>query len=45
MSEDGVISADTRRALRAIRAATDADPRLGSTLAAYGWIPDGVTEQ
>ena len=44
MSEDGVISADTRRALRAIRAATDVDPRLGSTLAAYGWIPDEVTE-
>ena len=44
MSEDGVISADTRRALRAIRAATDADPRLGSTLAAYGWIPDEVTQ-
>ena len=44
MSEDGVISADTRRALRAIRAATDADPRLGSTLAAYGWIPDELTQ-
>ena len=44
MSEDGVISADTRRALRAIRAATDADPRLGSTLAAYGCIPDEVTQ-
>ncbi len=37
------ITADERRALRAVRAAADADGNLGSTLASYSWIEAAVT--
>lgn len=44
MSVAGAVSADDRRAFRAIRAAADVDDGLGSTLASYSWIPDGASD-
>ena len=43
MATNRDITPDDRRALRAIRAAADADAELGAALAAYGWLPDGAT--
>ena len=44
MATDGVISADDRRALRAIRATASADESLGATFAGYEWLADGLTQ-
>ena len=44
MTQGGNITAGDRRATRAIRAATDVDKSLAATLAAYGWIANGVTD-
>ena len=44
MATDGVITADDRRALRAIRAAASTDENLGSTLVGYEWLTDGLNQ-
>ncbi len=43
MATNGDITPDDRRALRAVRAAADADAEFGAELAAYGWLLDGAT--
>ena len=45
MREAGVINADERRAVRAVRAATDVDADFGSTLASYPWIADSIAPE
>ncbi len=44
MATDSVISAEDRRALRAIRAAASTDEDLGATLAGYEWLTNGLTQ-
>ncbi len=44
MATSGVIAPDDRRALRAIRAAASTDENLGATLAGYGWLTDGLSQ-
>ncbi len=45
MSATANITADDRRALRAVRAAVDADSALGATLASYPWFETPVTPE